>query len=82
MITVPLYKYKGENGELITTINLGIEHEPMIRLVADAGSYLTDGKVKTGAIDITEDQVSLWQEEIYEDGEDAIEVNMFEEGET
>lgn len=81
MITVPLYKYKGENGELITTINLGIEHEPMIRLVASAGKYLTDGTVKTGVIDITEDQKNIWKEEVYEDGEDAIEVNVFEDGE-
>lgn len=79
MITVPLYKYKGKNGELITTINLGIEHEPMVRLVADAGSYLTNGEIKTGAIDITEDQVDLWSEKPYEDNEDVIEVNTFEE---
>lgn len=79
MITMPLYKYKGKNGELITTINLGIEHEPMIRLVADAGSYLTNGEIKTGAIDITEDQVNLWSEKPYEDNEDVIEVNAFGE---
>lgn len=79
LITVPLYKYKGKNGELITTINLGIEHEPMVRLVADAGSYLTNGEIKTGAIDITEDQVDLWSEKPYEDNEDVIEVNTFEE---
>ncbi len=79
MITVPLYKYKGKNGVLITTINLGIEHEPMVRLVADAGSYLTNGEIKTSAIDITEDQVNLWSEKPYEDNEDVIEVNTFEE---
>lgn len=82
MKKVPLYKYKGTNGELITTINLGIEHEPMIRLVADAGSYLTDGEIKTGAIDITEDEINLWTEKIYEDGEDTINVDLTEEGET
>lgn len=79
MITVPLYKYKGKNGVLITTINLSIEHEPMVRLVADAGSYLTNGEIKTSAIDITEDQVNLWSEKPYEDNEDVIEVNTFEE---
>lgn len=82
MKKVPLYKYKGVNGELITTINLGIEHEPMIRLVADAGSYLTDGVIKTGAIDITEDEINLWTEKVYEDGEDTINVDLTEEGET
>ena len=82
MKKVPLYKYKGTNGELITTINLGIEHEPMIRLVAVAGSYLTDGEIKTVAIDITEDEINLWTEKIYEDGEDTINVDLTEEGET
>ena len=82
MKKVPLYKNKGVNGELITTINLGIEHEPMIRLVADAGSYLTDGVIKTGAIDITEDEINLWTEKVYEDGEDTINVDLTEEGET
>lgn len=82
MIKIPLYKYKGKNGELITAIDLGIEHEPMIRLVADAGSYLTDGDIKTGAIDITEEEVDLWSEMPYEDNENAIEVNTFEEVET
>lgn len=79
MTTVPLYKYKGKNGVLITTIDLGIEHDPMVRLVADAGSYLTDGEIKTTAIDITEEQTDLWSENPYEDNEDVIEVNTFEE---
>lgn len=83
MQKVPLYKYKGTNGELITTINLGIEHEPMVRLVADAGSYLTDGEIKTGAIDVTEEEISLWTEKVYEDKEDdSITVDLTEEGET
>ena len=82
MIKIPLYKYKGKNGELITAIDLGIEHEPMVRLVADAGSYLTNGDIKTGAIDITEDEITLWSEKIYEDDENAIKVNTYEEVET
>ena len=79
MIKIPLYKYKGKNGELITVIDLGIEHEPMIRLVADAGNYLTNGEIKTGAIDISENEIDLWSEMPYEDNENAIEVNTFEE---
>ena len=83
MQKVPLYKYKGTNGELITTINLGIEHEPMIRLVADAGSYLTNGEIKTGAIDVKEEEIALWTEKVYEDKEDdSITVDLTEEGET
>ena len=82
MIIIPIYKYKGKNGELITVIELDIEHEPMVRLVADAGSYLTNGDIKTGAIDITENEIDLWSEKPYEDNENAIEVNTFEEVET
>ena len=82
MIIIPIYKYKGKNGELITVIDLDIEHEPMVRLVADAGSYLTNGDIKTGAIDITENEIDLWSEKPYEDNENAIEVNTFEEVET
>lgn len=82
MIKIPLYKYKGKNGELITVIELDIEHEPMVRLVADAGSYLTNGDIKTGAIDITENEIDLWSEKPYEDNKNAIEVNTFEEVET
>jgi hypothetical protein len=51
----------------------------MVRLVADAGSYLTNGEIKTSAIDRTEDQVNFWSEKTYEDNEDVIEVNTFEE---
>ena len=83
MQKVPLYKYKGTNGELITIINLEIEHEPMVRLVADAGSYLTNGEIKTGAIDVKEEEISLWTEKVYEDKEDdSIAVDLTEEGET
>lgn len=82
MIKIPIYKYKGKNGELITVIELDIEHEPMVRLVADAGSYLTNGDIKTGAIDITENEIDLWSEKPYEDNKNAIEVNTFEEVET
>ena len=82
MSKIPIYKYKGKNGELITVIELDIEHEPMVRLVADAGSYLTNGDIKTGAIDITENEIDLWSEKPYEDNKNAIEVNTFEEVET
>ena len=82
MIKIPIYKYKGKNGEMITVIELDIEHEPMVRLVADAGSYLTNGDIKTGAIDITENEIDLWSEKPYEDNKNAIEVNTFEEVET
>ena len=72
MTRTPLYKYKGNNGEIITTVDLGIEHEEMVRLVADAGKYITDGKVKTSVIDVFPHEVELWTEQEYKEGENAI----------
>ena len=72
MTQTPLYKYKGKNGELITTIDLGIEHEKMLRLVADVGNYLTDGKITTTAIDILPKDISLWTEHEFTDDIDTL----------
>ena len=40
-----LYKYLGRNGNIVTPILLEkIDPIPMVKLVADSGKVLTDGK--------------------------------------
>ena len=72
MKQTPLYKYTGNNGELITPIDLGIEHEPMVRIVSDIGFYLTNGEIQSTAIDTTLEDMPNWTEKEYVDEEDII----------
>lgn len=65
MTKTPLFKYTGNNGVIITPIDLGIEHENMFRLSADIGHVLTDGEVDVCVVDVLPEDESRWTEKEY-----------------
>lgn len=73
MQALNLYRYRGENGTVDTTVLLPMEHENMYRLIADVGMTLTDGEGVTDVIDIPVAELEKWSEikapEKIEDGE-------------
>ena len=63
MIKKKMYRYLGRNGILTTHVLLdGINHIPMIELIADPDHILTNGSVKVYAITVESDQVDQWHE--------------------
>ena len=64
MTKTKMYKYKSEEGYIITPIEIKTE-EPapfFYRIVADNKKILTNGKVRKIMVEVFEEEVSLWQE--------------------
>lgn len=57
-----IYKYSGENGTVITPVNLGIPCTVMCRLVADEGKELIKDENRVTSIDVLPEEVELWRE--------------------
>ena len=58
-----LYRYLGRNGILTTRVLLdGIEHIPMVELVADSGKVLSNGETTKHSIIVEESKESVWRE--------------------
>ena len=58
-----LYRYLGRNGILTTRVLLdGIEHIPMVELIADSGMILSNGEITKYSIIIEESKESAWKE--------------------
>lgn len=63
MTVKKMYRYLGRNGILTTRILLdGINHIPMLELIASEGMVLTNGEVKVHNIVIEEADRNLWRE--------------------
>ena len=63
MTKIKKYKYLGRNGILVTRILIdGVNHIPMMTLIADEGKILTDGETVTHSITVENDEVNLWRE--------------------
>jgi len=63
MIKETLYTYLGTNGPLTTTIELeGVPAIKRIRLTAEYGKKLTDGKQRIDTITVKEEDVKNWIE--------------------
>ena len=63
MTKIKKYKYLGRNGILVTRILIdGVNHIPMMTLIADEGKVLTDGETITNSITVESEEVSLWRE--------------------
>lgn len=58
-----LYKYLGRNGNIVTPILLEkIDPIPMVKLVADSGKVLTNGKEVTKIKTLFLDELEEWHE--------------------
>lgn len=66
-----LYKYNGEHGCIVSPLELPMEYENMIRLVADGGKCLKNKETADIAyvIDIYPHEVDMWEEIDRPDGE-------------
>lgn len=63
MITRKMYRYLGRNGILTTRILIdGVEHIPMVELVAEKGMVLSNGQITTYSIVVEEDEAESWRE--------------------
>lgn len=63
MITRKMYRYLGRNGILTTRILIdGVEHIPMVELVAEKGNILSNGQTTTYSIIVEEQEVDSWRE--------------------
>jgi hypothetical protein len=63
MIKTKLYKYLGRNGNIVTPILLEkIEPIPMVKIVADAGKILTNGKEYAKIKTLFLDELEEWYE--------------------
>lgn len=63
MTKIKKYKYLGRNGNLITRILIdGVNHIPMMTLIASEGKILTNGEITSYSVTIEEDEVNLWRE--------------------
>ena len=63
MIKTKLYKYLGRNGNIVTPILLEkVEPIPMVKIIADAGKILTDGKEQTKVKTLFLDELEEWYE--------------------
>lgn len=73
MKVTKLYRYRGENGVVDTTVLLPMAHEDRFRLDADEGMALTDGETVHSVIDIPAADLEMWSEieapDLTEDGE-------------
>ena len=58
-----MYRYLGRNGILTTHILLdGINHIPMVELIAGPGHILTNGTVLVYTVIVEKDQIDQWRE--------------------
>ena len=75
MQEVNLYRYE-INGQVTITPNRRneIDAPSRIRLIADNGYILTNGEAKVPAIDITIEDISLWNEIVEEEPQTDIEL--------
>jgi hypothetical protein len=63
MKKVKLYRYLGRNGILTTRVLLdGIDHIPMVELVADSGKILSNGESTKYSIIVEESKANAWYE--------------------
>ena len=62
MIQINLYRYRGENGTIVSPVQLPMEYTEMRRLVADAGMVLTNGEIEVSVIDVDLNEIELWSE--------------------
>ncbi len=63
MTKIKKYKYLGRNGILVTRILIdGVNHIPMMTLIADEGKILTNGETVTHSITVENEEVNLWRE--------------------
>ena len=63
MTKIKKYKYLGRNGNLITRILIdGVNHIPMMTLIADKGKILTNGESTAYSVTIELDEVNIWRE--------------------
>jgi hypothetical protein len=64
MQQVNLFKYNGEHGCIVSPLELPMEYEPMLRLVAEANKCLKN--IETGiiatVIDVYPNELQLWEE--------------------
>ena len=57
------YRYIGRNGIITSRVKLdGINFIPMTHLEADSGFLLTNGEIRTPAITVEDEELSLWYE--------------------
>lgn len=63
MKKIKAYRYIGRNGIITSRVLLnGIDHIPMMELIADQGKTLTNGEFKTKWITVEFDEVDNWKE--------------------
>ena len=63
MIAKKMYRYLGRNGILTTRILIdGVNHIPMVELIADKGMILSNGYTTTDSIVVSEEEVQSWRE--------------------
>ena len=63
MIAKKMYRYLGRNGILTTRILIdGVDHIPMVELIADKGMILSNGYTTTYSIVVSENDVQSWRE--------------------
>ena len=63
MTKTVLYHYLGTNGTITSPVHLeDIYYIRKIKLVADKGKILTNGKVTQKSIIVPEEEVSFWKE--------------------
>lgn len=63
MTRIVMYRYMGTNGIIESPVHLeDIYYVRFLRLIADNGKVLTDGKIKVNSIQISEEEESKWKE--------------------
>lgn len=63
MITRKMYRYLGRNGILTTRILIdGVDHIPMVELVAEKGNILSNGQTTIYSIIVEEQEADSWRE--------------------
>lgn len=63
MTRIVMYRYMGTNGIIESPVHLeDIYYVRFLRLIADKGKVLTDGKIKVNSIQISEEEESKWKE--------------------
>ena len=63
MQKVDLYRYEDSNALVITPNKRNETDNPSrMRLIADDGAVLTNGDTETAVVDVTLDEIELWQE--------------------
>lgn len=63
MTRIVMYRYMGTNGIIESPVHLeDIYYVRFLRLIADKGKVLTDGKIKVNSIQVSEEEESKWKE--------------------